>query len=78
MSNPGRLQTLSTQQIIDNLPVVVFEYTVNPDGSRDFTYLSSSCEKVLGVSGEMLLSGNYPMKDFIHREDWDHFEVLIA
>jgi PAS domain-containing protein len=78
MSIPKRFQTLSMQQIIDNLPVVVFEFTVNPDGSRDFTYFSSSCEKILGVPGDMLLSGSYPMKEFIHREDWDQFEVLIG
>lgn len=78
MSIPKRFQTLSMQQIIDNLPVVVFEFTVNPDGSRDFTYFSSSCEKILGVPGDMLLSGSYPMKEFIHREDWDQFEVLVG
>jgi PAS domain S-box-containing protein len=78
MSISKRLQTLTTQQIIDNLPVVVFEFTVNPGGSRDFTYLSASCEKILGVPGELLLNGSYPMKDFIHREDWDQFEVLIG
>jgi PAS domain S-box-containing protein len=65
------------QQIIDNLPVVLFEYTVYPDGSRDFTYLSSSCEKILGISHELLLSGSYPMKSFIHRDDWTEFEILI-
>jgi len=77
MNTERRSQTLSMQQIIDNLPVVVFEYTVNPDGSRDFTYLSSSCEKILGINRELLLSGSYPMKVFIHRDDWDEFEVLI-
>jgi PAS domain S-box-containing protein len=65
------------QQIIDNLPVVVFEYTVSPDGSRDFTYLSASCQKILGVSREKLLGGSYPMKVFIHHEDWDEFEQLV-
>ncbi|MBL7872808.1 MAG: PAS domain S-box protein [Cyclobacteriaceae bacterium] len=65
------------QQIIDNLPVVVFEYTVNPDGSRDFTYLSAACEKILGVKREVILSGSYPLKVFIHREDWEAFEQLV-
>jgi len=77
MKSEGRSQTLSIPQIIDNLPVVVFEYTVNPDGSRDFTYLSSSCERILGIKGEFLLQGVYPMKDFIHRDDWTEFEKLI-
>lgn len=74
MNTEKRSQTLSMQQIIDNLPVVVFEYTVQPDGSRDFTYLSASCEKILGIKRELLLSGSYPMKVFIHRTDWPTFE----
>ncbi|MBX2914110.1 MAG: PAS domain-containing sensor histidine kinase [Cyclobacteriaceae bacterium] len=74
MNTEKRSQTLSMQQIIDNLPVVVFEYTVQPDGSRDFTYLSASCEKILGIKRELLLSGSYPMKVFIHRTDWPNFE----
>lgn len=77
METERRLQTLKMQQIIDNLPVVVFEYTVYPDGSRDFTYLSAACEKILGVKREVLLSGSYPMKVFIHRDDWDAFEQLV-
>jgi PAS domain S-box-containing protein len=72
-----RFQTLKMQEIIDNLPVVVFEYTVKPDGSRDFTYLSAACEKILGVKREILLSGSYPLKVFIHHEDWDAFEQLV-
>jgi len=65
------------QQMMDNLPVVVFEYTLNTDGSRDFTYLSASCEKILGIGRDLLLSGSYPMKVFIHRDDWEEFEILI-
>lgn len=63
----------SMQHIIDNLPVVVFEYTIFPDGSRDFTYLSKGCERILGVDREILLKGIYPMQNFIHRDDWDSF-----
>jgi PAS domain S-box-containing protein len=77
MDTERRSQTLSMQQMIDNLPVVVFEYTLYPDGSRDFTYLSSSCEKILGISRDLLLNGSYPMKVFIHREDWDEFEIIL-
>ncbi len=62
--------------MIDNLPVVVFEYTLNPDGSKDFTYLSASCEKILGIKRDLLLSGSYPMKIFIHPEDWETFKQM--
>lgn len=66
------------QHIIDNLPVVIFEYTFFPDGSRDFTYLSQRCETILGVSREMLLSGTYPLQSFIHHDDWEHFNKLFG
>lgn len=62
------------QHIIDNIPAVVFEYTISPDGSGDFTYLSPRCEELLGLKPEILLSGVMPMKDFIHREDWEGLE----
>src|SRR3954464_1946081 len=61
------------QQVIDKLPAVIFEYTVFPDGSRDFTYISPRCEEILGVSQEVLLRGIVPMKNFIYHEDWNTF-----
>lgn len=60
-------------ELLDKLPAVVFEYTISPDGSRDFTYLSPRCEEILGVSQEILLRGILPIKNFIYHEDWDRF-----
>jgi PAS domain S-box-containing protein len=59
--------------LLDNLPAVVFEYTVFADGSRDFTYISPRCEEILGVSQEVLMRGILPMKNFIYHEDWNGF-----
>ncbi|MCU0367644.1 MAG: PAS domain S-box protein, partial [Cyclobacteriaceae bacterium] len=65
------------QHIIDNLPVVVFEYTIFPDGSRDFTYLSKGCKEILGIDRELLLQGTYPLQSFIYRDDWENFNLLF-
>ena len=65
------------QHIIDNLPVVIFEYTVFPEGLGDFTYLSPGCETILGVSREILLSGVYPLQRFIHNDDREEFNRLV-
>ncbi|MFZ5972374.1 MAG: PAS domain S-box protein [Bacteroidota bacterium] len=62
------------KQLLDTLPAVVFEYTIFPDGNRDFTYISPRCEDILGVSQEILLRGILPMKNFIHPEDWETFQ----
>ena len=61
--------------LLDNLPAVVFEYSVFPDGTRDFTYISPRCEEILGVSQEVLLRGIVPMKNFIYHEDWNTFHA---
>jgi PAS domain S-box-containing protein len=61
--------------MLDNLPAVVFEYSVFPDGSREFTYISPKCEEILGVSQEVLLRGILPMKNFIYHEDWNAFHA---
>ena len=61
--------------MLDNLPAVVFEYSVFPDGTREFTYISPGCEEILGVSQEVLLRGILPMKNFIYHEDWNAFHA---
>ena len=69
----GLTHRSSVVHMLDNLPAVVFEYSVFPDGSRDFTYISPRCEEILGVSHEVLMRGILPMKNFIHHEDWSAF-----
>lgn len=62
-----------SRHLLNTLPAVVFEYTVFPDGNRDFTYISPRCEEILGLSQEILLRGILPMKNFIYHEDWQTF-----
>jgi len=71
--NSALVRQQGMQQVIDKLPAVIFEYTVFPDGSRDFTYISPRCEEILGVSHEVLLRGVFPMKSYIYHEDWETF-----
>lgn len=65
----------SVSHMIDKLPAVIFEYTIFPDSSRDFTYISPRCEEILGVSREVLMRGVFPMKNYIYHEDWETFYV---
>ncbi len=67
-----------SQQIIDHLPVVVFEYTFFADGRRDFTYLSPRCEELLGVDPRVLLRGTLSMESFIHPDDWPAFQLNLS
>ena len=69
----GLTHRSNLKHMLDKLPAVVFEYSVFPDGSRDFTYISPRCEEILGVSQEVLMRGILPMKNFIYHEDWSRF-----
>jgi PAS domain S-box-containing protein len=69
----GLTHRSNVMQMLDNLPAVVFEYSVFPDGSRDFTYISPRCEEILGVTQEVLMRGILPLKNFIYHEDWSAF-----
>ncbi len=60
-------------QIISKLQAGVFEYTLFPDGQRDFTFISPYCEKILETSREKLLSGIQPMVSRINPEDQESF-----
>jgi PAS domain S-box-containing protein len=73
MNQIGFTQKQGIHHFIDKLPAVIFEYTIFPDGSRDFTYISPRCEEILGATQEEFLSGVYPLKDSIHKDDWDSF-----
>lgn len=65
------------QKVIDNLPVVVFEYTFFPDGLRGFTYISPRCEELIGLHPDAILEGHLSLDSFIHPKDIHYFHQSI-
>jgi len=64
------------QSIIDKLPAVIFEYSFFADGSREFTYISPRSLEILGLNQEILLQDVFPIRDFIHPEDWNSLQEV--
>ncbi len=56
-------------QIIGKLQAAVFEYTLFPNGDRDFTYFSPFCENIFETDSKILLSGVHPIDSYVHEED---------
>lgn len=56
-------------QIIGKLQAAVFEYTLFPNGNRDFTYFSPYCETIFETDSKILLSGIHPIESYVHEED---------
>ncbi len=67
----------SWQTLIDHLPVVVFEYTFFPNGTRGFTYISPRCEELLGVHPDTIMDEHFHISSFILLEDMPSFNQSI-
>jgi PAS domain S-box-containing protein len=59
--------------LIENLPVAVYEITLHPDGTSRIDFISESCYRVLGISREVLIADREIFKRVMHPEDLPDF-----
>ncbi|OLP16902.1 hypothetical protein BST81_18070 [Leptolyngbya sp. 'hensonii'] len=57
------------QRVADNLPGVVFQFRLDPDGTPSTPYISTGCMDLYGVSAEDMMAGIYSLRTFEHPED---------
>ncbi|MCD9015928.1 PAS domain-containing sensor histidine kinase [Parachryseolinea silvisoli] len=57
------------QDLIRNLPAVIYEYAVYPDGISRFTFMSESAEPILGVSPKKVMEDASVLEAIIHEDD---------
>lgn len=57
------------QQLIDNVPAVVYRYTVRPDGSDCYEYLSENIVKLYGLPKQAVLEDIALFWDMVHPSD---------
>lgn len=63
--------------VMDHLPVVVFEYTFYPDGRRGFTYISPRCEELLDLRPDEIVEGHLSIDRYIHPDDLECFQKSV-
>jgi PAS domain S-box-containing protein len=63
------------QAIIQQLPGVIYELTILPDGKSAFTFISSNCFEQLGVTAEAVIKDSSVLDAIIHSEDQSGFEA---
>lgn len=56
------------------MPAVIYEFTIFPDGRKAFTYISPSCEKIIGIKPEEVLHDASLLDTLIHEEDVKFFK----
>jgi PAS domain S-box-containing protein len=57
------------QDILKHLPAVIYEYVIYPDGKKAFTYISDSCQSILGLRSVDVLENGNLMDSIIHEDD---------
>ncbi|MEJ1239123.1 PAS domain S-box protein [Chryseolinea sp. T2] len=55
--------------LIENLPVAIYESTIHEDGRVTIDFVSESCSRILGVPHNELLTDNNVYKKIIHPDD---------
>jgi PAS domain S-box-containing protein len=57
------------QDLIRHLPAVIYEYSIHPDGTRRFDFISEACHSILGLDSSEIMRDSTLMDGIVHQED---------
>ncbi|XSG73909.1 PAS domain S-box protein [Herpetosiphon llansteffanensis] len=60
-------------RIISNVPGMVFQFVLHPDGSSEFPYVSEGIRQAFGIEPERLTSERDALYNWVHPEDQPEF-----
>ncbi|MBE9031043.1 AAA family ATPase [filamentous cyanobacterium LEGE 11480] len=66
------------QQIANNLPGTIFQFRRSADGHDSFSYISSGCQKLLGIAATAVIADITRLTDLVHPDDQAEFNARIA
>ncbi len=65
-------------KLTNQVPGVIFEFQMNPDGTTKFNYVSSKIEVGSGISSEELIKDGLEIWSAIYEEDLGKFKTIFA
>jgi PAS domain S-box-containing protein len=57
------------EDLLRNIPAVLYEYAIYPDGSKNFLFISESAKAILGISPDEVLEDSGKLTSLIHPDD---------
>lgn len=72
-ASEARLSSLAA-----NMPGVIYQFLLRPDGSKIFPYMSSGCRDMFELEPEVIQQGTEPLWALFHPEDLQSLEESIA
>lgn len=73
-----REQELRLSAIISNIPGVIFQMLLSPDGRHAFSYVSEGSEALLGLSPDSLIANAQLFFDLVDAEDLPGLKACLA
>lgn len=65
------------RRIVSNVPGVVFEYRLNPDGTGSFPFTSDGIKATYGVTPESMEKSSAPIREMVVAEDRQRFFAAL-
>ncbi|NJL91905.1 MAG: PAS domain-containing protein, partial [Coleofasciculaceae cyanobacterium SM2_1_6] len=65
------------QKLAANLPGMIYQYILRPDGFMGFTYASEGCREIYGLEPHIVTSEHETISKFIHAEDMPKLQQLL-
>ncbi|WP_373545545.1 PAS domain-containing sensor histidine kinase [Chamaesiphon sp.] len=66
------------QKLADNIPGVIYQFRLAPDGSNTYLYMSSGCFELFHLTSEALMADSTCLLDLIHPDDLPKLHRVIA
>ncbi len=66
------------QKLAPNLPGVIYQFRLNPDGSISFPYISEGCRELYELEPEHIQNNAHAIFDFIHPDDLSSWQQSVA
>ena len=66
------------QKLAANVPGMLYQFEVNPDGSMSFPYVSSGCYDIYGLKPEQIQADANAIISIIHPDDLNNFKTSLA
>ncbi len=61
-----------------NIPGMIYQLLLHPDGSFSFSYVSPACQAIFAVSAEAAMADAMRLFSLIHPDDWRTFADSVA
>lgn len=66
------------QKLCRNVPGMIYQFLLRPDGSVSFPFVSPGCYSLFGLSAKEIEADAQPLLSMIHPNDRENFQNLVA